>query len=511
LTGSSIGKVYLIGAGPGDPGLITVKGLEALKRCDVVVHDYLANPQLLECARPDAELIYVGKKAGAHTMRQHEINALLVEKASAGRTVARLKGGDPFVFGRGGEEALALAEHGLQFEIVPGVTAAIAASAYAGVPVTHRGIATSFGVVTGHEDPTKPRSEVDWKTIARGVDTLAVYMGVKNLPTLTQGMLAGGRPASTPAAVISWGTTPRQRCVHGTLSTIADNVREAGITAPAITLIGDVVSLREKLNWFEKLPLFGNRIVTTRPRRQTTEMAASLQRLGAEVIVFPTIRIEPVTDYAQMDDAIARLAAFRWIIFTSINGVEMFFDRMLALGRDARSLASCKVAAIGPATAQALRERFVCVDCMPREYVAEEVVAALQEKEDVGGKRILLPCAGAARPVLPHELRRLGAEIEELTLYETSCETDPPAEARQRIADGEVDVITFTSSSTVANFAKIFGEERAREISEKVMCASIGPITSQTARELGIRIKLEADEHTTNGLVRSLCEWFAKA
>ena len=502
--------MYLIGAGPGDPGLITVKGLEALREADVVVYDYLANPGLLAEARADVEMIYVGKKAGRHTMQQPDINALLVEKGAAGNVVARLKGGDPYVFGRGGEEALALAEAGVAFEVVPGVTAAIAAAAYAGIPVTHRGVAVSLGIVTGHEDPTKPASQVDWSKAAMGTGTLAIYMGMKNLRRNVANIIAAGREESTPVAVVSWGTSPRQRCVTGTLSTIADVVEEEGIKAPAITIIGDVVGLRDRLQWFEKLPLFGKRIVTTRPRAQSAELQRMLQRLGAEVLVFPTIRIVPVQDYSAMDSAIGRLGEYDWLIFTSINGVRIFFDRMLEQGRDGRALAACKLAAIGPATAQALRDRFLNVDCVPRRYVAEEVVAALEALEEIRGKRILLPRAGAARRVLPEELRRLGAEVEEIAVYQTEADTDTDPPLLDRIMTADVHAITFTSSSTVQNFATIVGEERAKELSMRVVCASIGPITTKTARDLGIRISVEAEEHVTAGLVRALCDHFAK-
>ena len=398
----------------------------------------------------------------------------------------------------------------MNFEVVPGITAAIAAAAYAGIPVTHRGLAVSLSIVTGHEDPTKPASQVDWSKIGSGTGTLAIYMGMKNLRRNVAGIIAAGRPESTPVAVVSWGTSPRQRCAVGTLANIADKVGEAGISAPAITIIGNVVRLRDRLNWFEKLPLFGKRIVTTRPRTQARELKHTLERLGAEVLVFPTIRIEPTQDLAAVDRAIGSLSDYDWLIFTSINGVGVFFDRMLELGKDARSLAGCKVAAIGPATAQALRDRFLNVDCVPRRYVAEEVVTALEESEDLAGKRILLPRAGAARLALPNELRDLGAEVEEISLYETLVETDIPPELLERVRNADFDVITFTSSSTVQNFAEIVGAGLVGEISTKVACASIGPITSQTARELGIEISMEAQEHVTEGLVRAICDWYKK-
>ncbi|NQT20358.1 MAG: uroporphyrinogen-III synthase, partial [Planctomycetes bacterium] len=387
---------------------------------------------------------------------------------------------------------------------------AIAAAAYAGIPVTHRGVAVSLAVVTGHEDPTKPESQVDWSKVAVGTGTLAIYMGMKNLRRNVGKIIAAGRDESTPVAVVSWGTSPRQRCVTGTLSTIADVVEREGIEAPAITIIGDVVGLRDRLQWFEKLPLFGKRIVTTRPRAQSAELKRRLERLGAEVLVFPTIRIVPVQDFSAMDGAIGRLGEYDWLIFTSINGVRIFFERMIELGRDARALAGCKLAAIGPATAQALRDRFLYVECVPRRYVAEEVVAALAALDEVRGKRFLLPRAGAARLVLPCELKRLGCHVDEVTVYETECESDVDALLLGRIAAGDVDVISFTSSSTVRNFAAIVGHERLKALDERVVFASIGPITSETARELGIRIDVEAEEHVTGGLVRALCDHFAE-
>ena len=505
------GRVYLIGAGPGDPGLITLNGLEALKEATVVVYDYLASVALLEHARPGAELIYVGKKGGgregpSHAMEQDEINALLVRLASAGHTVARLKGGDPYVFGRGGEEALSLAERGIEFQVVPGVTAAIAGAAYAGIPMTHRGIAASLAILTGHEDPAKadggPGTRVDWQKAATGVGTLAVYMGVKNLPQLVRSITAGGRRSSTPVAVISWGTCPWQRVVTGTLETIAERVREARIEPPAVTIIGEVVGLRDKLNWFEKLPLFGLRIVVTRAREQASTLAGRLRRLGAEVIEFPTIRIAPLAEdkLQRLDQAIGSLGRYQWIVFTSVNGVDAFFDRMLKLGKDARQVAGCKLCAIGPATAQALRAKSLVADLLPESFVAESIIAAF-ETGAMSGVRVLLPRAEAGRDALPAGLRRLGAEVDDVPVYETVLAGNHPAELRRRVEDAEFDVVTFTSSSTVRNFAEIVGIERARDICRKAAAASIGPVTSQTARDLGIPIAIEAEEYTIDGLV----------
>ena len=502
------GKVYLIGAGPGDPGLVTVKGMQALRMADVVVYDYLANPAIIEQASPKAELIYAGKRGGHHTLEQSQINDLLVEKALAGNVVARLKGGDPFIFGRGGEEALELARNGIAFEIVPGVTAAIAAAAYAGIPATHRGIATSFGMVTGHEDANKPASEVDWSRLATGTDTLVIYMGMQNIREIVGNMIAAGRDASTPAAVVSWGTLPRQRCVTGTLETIADSAAEAGLGAPAIIVVGRVVSLREQLNWFEKLPLFGKRIMLTRPREQSAEFEAALQRLGAEALILPTIRIVPLDDFSRIDAAIAGLASYDWTVFTSVNAVRIFMHRMLDQGKDARSFAACRIAAIGPATARAIEERFLRVDFIPPDYVAEEFLTSFAQQHQIRGARFLLPRAGAARPMLANELQKMGGEADEVTVYHTLPESDVDPDMLQRVIAGGVDVITFTSASTARNFVNLVGKERAVALNRSAGVASIGPITTQAARELGLHVAVEAAEHTVEGLTRAICEHF---
>ncbi len=361
------GFVSLIGAGPGDPDLLTLRGAEALASADVVVYDYLANPALLVHAPPGAERIYVGKKAGSHTLSQDEISALLVKFALAGQRVARLKGGDPFVFGRGGEEALALVEAGVSFEVVPGVTSAVAAPAYAGIPVTHRGLASSFAVITGHEDPTKEESAVDWPRLATGVDTLVFLMGVGNLPRIVEQLLAHGRPADTPVALVRWGTMPDQQTVSGTLVDITEKVKAAGLRPPAVTVVGPVAELREHLCWFEKRPLFGQRVLVTRTRQQASALSAQLRALGAEAIELPTIRIAPPEDWAPLDATIATLAVFDWIVFTSVNGVGHFWARLEAAGLDARALHGVRLAAIGPATAAELEARGLRADYVPDE------------------------------------------------------------------------------------------------------------------------------------------------
>ena len=491
------GCVYLVGAGPGDPGLITVRGLECLRTADVVVYDFLANPRLLREARADAELIYVGKRGGSHTMRQPEINALLVEKALAGHTVCRLKGGDPFVFGRGGEEALAAADAGLAFEVVPGVTAGVAAPAYAGIPVTHRDATSSVAFVTGHENPAKAVSAVAWDKLATGVGTLVVYMGVKRLPTIVGELCANGLPATTPAALVQWGTMPGQRTVAGTLDTIVELA--ADIAPPAVLVVGNVVTLRERLAWFERRPLFGRRIVVTRARTQASALTARLEALGAEVLEMPTIRIVPPESYVPLDQAIAKLADHDWVVFTSTNGVEAFFARLALAGKDARALP--RVAAIGPATADCLRGHGIAADCQPRTFTGEALVEALGAQADLAGQRILLARAAEVPPTVADGLVALGARVHEVAAYRTLVGPEPDEALVDALLSGGADVVTFTSSSTVRGFVAALGAERLRALPATTRFASIGPITSQTARELDIDIAAEAAEHTIPGLV----------
>jgi uroporphyrinogen III methyltransferase/synthase len=492
-----------VGAGPGDPGLITVKGVDCIARADVVVYDYLASPALLAHANPEAEMIYVGKKGGDHTLPQEGINALIVEKAKQGKVVSRLKGGDPFIFGRGGEEAEVLIAAGVPFEVVPGVTAAIGAAAYAGIPLTHRDYTSDVAFVTGHEDPTKTESSIDWASLATGIGTLVFFMGVKNLPHIANNLIAHGRPADTPVAVIRWGTTPKQQTVTGTLRTIEAAVRKAGIKAPAIIIIGGVVTLRETMQWFEKRPLLGRRIVVTRAREQASDMLNRLTELGAECIQCPTIQVGPPADWAPVDDAIQTLDRYDWIVFTSVNGVDFFFRRLFDSGRDMRQLGHIKTAAIGPATAQRLRSWGLTSDIVPQSYRAESVVDAFAATA-ITGRRVLLPRAKEARSVLPVELTRMGASVDEITTYETRQASNSGQELNQRLADGTIDMVTFTSSSTVKNFHRLLEPNRADRLMQGVTVASIGPITSQTARDLGLTVAIEADAYTIPGLIRAI-------
>jgi len=495
------GFVSLIGAGPGDPGLLTLRGAEALARADVVVYDYLANPALLAHARPGTEQIYAGKQAGRHTLSQDEINALLVERGLAGQRVARLKGGDPFVFGRGGEEALALLEAGVAFEVVPGVTSAVAAPAYAGIPVTHRGLASSLAIVTGHEDPAKDEPALDWAHLATGVDTLVLLMGIGNLPRIVAELVAHGRPASTPVAVVRWGTLPGQQTVSGTLADIAGRVQEAGLQPPAVTVVGAVAGLRERLRWFEDRPLFGQRVLVTRTREQAGALSARLRALGAEAVELPTIRIAPPDDWAPLDAAIAGLPGTDWIVFTSANGVDRFWERLRAARLDARALHGARLAAIGPATAAALEARGLLPDHVPEEYVAEAVAAGLG---DVRGRRVLLPRADVARPALADLLREGGAEVLEVAAYRTVRPAIDPGTLRGLLAG--VTAATFTSSSTVRNLAAA-AQDAGLELPVALghaLVACIGPITAATAREHGLPVHVVAESYTVDGLVEAL-------
>lgn len=470
------GMVYLVGAGPGDYRLISMKAVDCLKMADVVVYDRLADDRILRWAPEDAEYIYVGKASSNHTMKQEDINQLLVDKAKEGKCVVRLKGGDPFVFGRGGEEGLLLRENNLPFEIVPGITSAISVPAYAGIPVTHRAVATSFAVVTGHEDPTKGKSNMRWEHLATGVDTLVFLMGVANLPHITSKLIENGRSADTPAAVIRWGTKPEQRTLITTVGKAAEDVAKNGIKPPAIFIVGEVVKLRDSLQWFDNLsqrPLFGKRILVTRARNQASKLTAKLENLGAEVLEAPAISmVDPADNYAALDKAIDHVADYHWLIFTSANGVGRFFARLFKAGKDARALGYAKIAAIGSATAEKLKQYGLVADVIPQEYRAEGVVEALKGKLPPHAK-ILIPRAEEAREVLPDTLREMGAEVEVAPAYRTVCgQVDGEALAAD-IKAGRIDLVTFTSSSTVKNLVNIIG---SAEVLKGVKTACIGPL-----------------------------------
>ncbi len=497
------GIVYLVGAGPGDPGLITVKGMECIRTAEVVIYDYLASPILLSATAPQAECIYVGKKGGDHTLSQDEINALICKKALEGKIVTRLKGGDPFIFGRGGEEAEVLVDNKIPFEIVPGVTSAIAAPAYAGIPLTHRDHNATVAFVTGHEDPTKEESLINWPALATGIGTVVFLMGVKNLPKIVDQLIVNGRSPSTPVALVRWGTRPIQTSVTGTLETIVKNVAEAGLKAPAIIVVGDVVILRERLKWFENRPLFGRRILVTRARQQASNLLKALSDLGAECVSFPTIDITAPENWAPVDEAIAALDRYDWLVFTSVNGVDYFFKRLFKNNNDVRSLNHIRTAVIGPATAERLLTYGFKSDILPKTYQAESVVEAF-ENETMAEKRVLLPRAAEARPVIPQALRNMGAVVDEVTAYQTRRIVDSDGSLLAQLEDHQVDLITFTSSSTVRNFVSLLPADRIQELLSAITVVSIGPITSDTAAELGVKVDITANDYTIPGLIAAI-------
>ena len=497
------GKVYLVGAGPGDPGLLTIKGRECIAKADVLVYDYLASPVLLKYAAADAEKIYVGKKGGDHTLSQDGINDLIAQKALDGNIVTRLKGGDPFIFGRGGEEAEVLIAKNIPFEIVPGVTSAIAAPAYAGIPLTHRKFTSNVAFVTGHEDPTKNQSSIDWDALARGIGTLVFLMGVKNLPHIVERLLASGKPADTPVALVRWGTTLRQATVTGNLGNIVETVAKAGLKAPAVIVVGDVVSLRETMQWFENKPLMGKTIVVTRARKQASNLVDQLAALGAQCLEYPTIEVAPPDDWQPLDAAIDNLQVYDWLVFTSVNGVKYFFERLFTKGLDVRALGHLKTAVIGPVTKAHLADFGIQADILPENYRAESVVAAFAS-QSLQGKKVLLPRAHEARAVLPVELEKMGATVDEITTYITKPVSSGAADLVADLQAGKVDLVTFTSSSTVTNFKALLPPDNWRALLADTRIASIGPITTETAEKLGFKVDITADTYTIPGLCEAI-------
>lgn len=495
----SEGICYLVGAGPGDPGLLTLRGRACLERAEVVIYDYLSNPELLGHAPAAAERIYVGKTAGAHIRTQEEINALLVEKTGGGKTVVRLKGGDPFVFGRGGEEAEALADAGLRFEIVPGVSSVLAGPAYAGIPVTHRAHNAALTIFTGHEDPGKSEAPLDYAAIARTPGTKVILMGVERLATISAALREGGMSAGTPLALVRWATTGRQETLVGTLGDIAEKARTADFKPPAVAVLGDVVNLREKLRWFEDRPLFGKRIAVTRTRKQAGALVEQLRALGADAYELPTIRIEPAPNKREFYQLVSDAHEYDWLVFTSPNGVEAFFEVFYALFKDARSIGGARIAAIGPATAEKVRGYRLDVDVQPEKFVAEEIVKALQAETTVENLKFLLVRAEGAREVLAAELSRLGAIVDEAVAYRTVAEKGDPTGGIARFREEGADVITFTSSSTAENFATL-----KLPLPAHLRTASIGPVTSATMRRIGLEVDIEARTHDIPGLVAAI-------
>lgn len=495
----SEGICYLVGAGPGDPGLLTIKGRECIERADVVVYDYLANPEFLDLAPSAAERIYAGKKAGDHAMTQDRINDLLVAKTREGKIVVRLKGGDPFLFGRGGEEAEALVAAGCRYEIVPGVSSALAGPAYAGIPVTHRARNAALTIFTGHEDPTKQESSIDYRALAAVPGTKVMLMGIERLAEHARQLMQAGLPGSTPVALVRWATTPRQETLTGTLEDIAVNAEASGFRAPAVAVIGDVVDLRDSLGWFEERPLFGKRVAVTRTRRQAGELVARLRELGADAYELPTIRIEPAPDKRAFYELVADAHSYDWLVFTSPNGADAFFSAFFEIYRDAREIGGVRIAAIGPATAARVRARHLAVDVQPEKYIAEKIVEALAAEGSVDNLKFLLARAEGARDVLAIELTKLGAIVDEAVAYRTVPETEDVAGGIRRFREEGADIVTFTSSSTAENFAAL-----GLGWPDGTKSASIGPVTSGTLRKLGMPVDIESSVHDIPGLVEAI-------
>ncbi|MEI7025224.1 uroporphyrinogen-III C-methyltransferase [Paenibacillus sp. y28] len=503
------GKVYLVGAGPGDPKLITVRGLEAIQKADVVVYDRLASPRLLRHLKAGAEKIYVGKLPDRHTLRQEVINQMLVDLALQGKTVTRLKGGDPSIFGRVGEEAELLADHDIRFEIIPGITSAIAVPTYAGIPVTHRDFTSSLAIVTGHECPQKQDSSINWEKLSTATGTLVFLMGVSNLQLICNVLMEQGRDPETPVAIIRWGTTMEQKTVVGTLQTIVELAQHAGMHSPAIIIVGEVVRLRDKLSWFETRPLFGKRVLVTRARSQASELVERIDDLGGESIEFPVIETRVPQDEAKLrslDEALHSLSRFDWVMFTSVNGVDYFFRRLRELNVDIRTMHKAKVAAVGPKTAESLLDRGIVAEVLPAKFQAEDLLDAVKPQLQPG-QQVLLPRADIARKMLPIELRELGLHVTEIDAYETVVVQDYAAEAVELLQSGQIDIVTFTSSSTVTNLLQVLeaaGVEAPVQLLAGIRTVCIGPVTAQTARDAGLQVHQVAAEATIDSMIQAL-------
>jgi len=504
----SKGKVYLIGAGPGDPGLLTLKGRECLERADVVIYDYLANPVLLALAPQGTEQIYVGKTRGKHSIPQDEINQLLVDRAGQGKQVTRLKGGDPYIFGRGGEEAAFLRRHGIPFEVIPGVTAGFAAAAYAGIPLTHRDVTTSLAMLTGHERPDRSLSSLDWDKLANGIGTLIFYMGMTNLKLICSELIRHGRPAETPVAVVQWATLPRQRTLVGTLETISEAVVKNGIEPPAVIIIGEVVRYREELRWYDNLPLFGRCFLLTRPREQADSFARQLQQQGAETICIPTIEIAPPEDWQPLDNALQQLDTFDSLILTSANGVDSLFTRLSVQQLDVRSLAGIQIVAVGSKTAQAIEQHGVRPDLIPQDFRAEGILEALLA-QGVDGKRFLYPRAEVVRPLLMESISAAGGTVIAPVAYRTIRPAKGEEMIRHLLGSKEIDAICFSSSSTFDNLQAMLGDDLHSLLADTKLF-SIGPLTSATIRKHGCDVALEPETSTLDDLVTAMVGYYLK-
>lgn len=504
-----IGKVYLIGAGPGSIDLITIKGFKIIQSADVIVYDRLANPRLLNYKREDTELIYVGKTPNHHTLKQEEINELLVKLAKEGKVVARLKGGDPYVFGRGGEEAELLRTHNILFEVVPGISSSIAAPSYAGIPVTHRNVAVNFTVITGHEDPSKSTSQINWKRLAEDNGTLIFLMGVSNLEKIVFELIENGKSRETPVALIQWGTRPEQRVVTGTLETIVSVVQSSGITSPAIIIVGEVVKMRDVLSWYEDKPLFGKRILVTRSREQASILSEKIEELGGEAWEYPTIKINTSFDDSKLRQEISNLTKYQWLVFASVNAFKAFKKVLIEERIDIRNLINIKIFAIGKETKQEIESSGLIVEAMPEKFVAEEVKKALSPLINLGDN-ILIPRSNLGRKILVDSLIELGANVSEVIAYETIlAEDNDTSLLLEKLVNNEIHLLTFTSASTVSNFVKLIGKENL-DLINNIDIASIGPVTSQKILEHNLKVTLEAKEHTIDGLISEVLSYYKK-
>ncbi len=525
------GKVYLVGAGPGDIGLLTVKGLRCLQKAEVVIYDFHLNAQVLNYINHDAEFIYAGKRGGHHTMTQDEINDILVQKANEGKIVCRLKGGDPFIFGRGGEEAEALSKERIEFEVVPGVSSSVAAPAYAGIPLTHRLYSSSFAVIPGYEDNNKNESTIEWSKLATGIGTLVFLMAVKNIDLITQKLIENGRSPDTPVAVVRWGTRPEQRTIIGTLKNIVELVKEKEIKPPAVMVVGDVVKLRESLKWYEKKPMFGHRILIT---REHTEGFEPLEELGAEVIEYPTIEIVPPESYDELDESIDKIGTYDWLIFTSRNGVKYFFKRFLEKDRDIRDLKGIKICAIGTKTSEEIKKYGIKTDLIPDEFRAEGLIEAFMKEaekirgleakkntqfttsqllnfstsQSLRGLKILLPRAEKAREIFPEKIRELGGKIDVPVAYRTIKPESRGKRLRRFLREGKISIATFTSAATFNNFREIMGKD-ADELLKGVTIAVIGPVTAKAVEKAGLKVDIMPKEATIEAMVLKIIEWIS--
>lgn len=499
------GKVFLIGAGPGDPGLFTLKGKKCLEKADVIVYDFLVNQKIINYSRKETEILYVGKKSGHHEISQNVINKILIDRAKKGKIVVRLKGGDPFIFGRGGEEAEVLSTHGIDFEVVPGVPSPSSVPAYAGIPLTHRKLSSSFAVITGNKDTGQATGEHPWEALAK-LGTIVILMGVEKVEQNLRKLIENGKSPKTPAAIISWGTLPKQQTVTGTLETISDLARKKGVKPPGVIVVGDVVKLREKILWFEKKPLFGKRILVTRSKEQSESFVNLLEDLGAEVIVFPTIEIFPPEEWGSLDRALESLNRYDWIIFTSANGVRFFFYRLKTVGRDLRELKGVKIVAIGEQTAKAVEKHDLRIEMIPSDFRAEGIIEAFSNV-DLKNNCILIPRARIARDLLPNELRKMGAEVDVVTAYETKKpRLKHISNIKEMFKLGLIDIVTFTSSSTVRNFMALFGNDKNLLKKSKIAC--IGPVTASTAKEIGIKPQIVCKKYTIEEMTREIADYY---